>query len=144
MVHENEVWEGVAVESSENHKLDYTLNQVHFSFYLFPDYPDHNNPELANTFKVWESLRKIFNIVGGIGERGLEQNGLFTCHKPFCARKVACIGLCRNNVAMWVIDPLKFSTEFNQHSSFAHEPMHDVMHQLGELSTMLVMLESQV
>jgi hypothetical protein len=50
----------------------HTLNQVHLPFYLFPDYPDHDNPELANIFIVWKSLRKTLNIVGrvGIGGRG--------------------------------------------------------------------------
>ncbi|KAJ6563259.1 hypothetical protein DFH09DRAFT_1082319 [Mycena vulgaris] len=41
----------------------YTLNEVDLPFYLFPNYPDHNNPELVNIFKSWESLRKTLNIL---------------------------------------------------------------------------------
>ncbi|KAJ6499835.1 hypothetical protein DFH09DRAFT_1102906 [Mycena vulgaris] len=74
----------------------YTLNEVHLPFYLFPNYPDHNNPELANIFKSWESLRKTLSIVGreGIGltlacrAGGLGvacTNGLATC-KEFLGR----------------------------------------------------------
>ncbi|KAJ6533867.1 hypothetical protein DFH09DRAFT_1092242 [Mycena vulgaris] len=42
----------------------FTLNEAHLPFYLFPNYPDHNNPELATVFKSWESLRKTLNIIG--------------------------------------------------------------------------------
>ncbi|KAJ6521550.1 hypothetical protein DFH09DRAFT_1097695 [Mycena vulgaris] len=42
----------------------HTLNEAHLPFYLFPNYPDHNNPELATVFKSWESLRKTLNIIG--------------------------------------------------------------------------------
>ncbi|KAJ7925728.1 hypothetical protein B0H13DRAFT_1862810 [Mycena leptocephala] len=30
----------------------YTFNEVHLPFYLFPGYPDYNDPELANVFKA--------------------------------------------------------------------------------------------
>ncbi|KAF8148512.1 hypothetical protein K438DRAFT_1779583 [Mycena galopus ATCC 62051] len=36
------------------HAMLYTLNEAHLPFYLFPDYCDHNNLELANIFKAWE------------------------------------------------------------------------------------------
>ncbi|KAJ6565287.1 hypothetical protein DFH09DRAFT_1079391 [Mycena vulgaris] len=45
----------------------HTLNEAHLPFYLFPNYPDHNNPELATVFKSWESLRKTLNIIGRVG-----------------------------------------------------------------------------
>jgi hypothetical protein len=68
MVRENEVWEGVAVESSENHKLD-TYNVIYtqsssFVILSIPRLPDHNNPELVNTFKEWESLRNTHKNFG--------------------------------------------------------------------------------
>jgi hypothetical protein len=34
------------------HKMLYTFNAVHLPFYLFPGYPDYNDPELANVFKA--------------------------------------------------------------------------------------------
>jgi hypothetical protein len=56
VVCENQVLAGMGEETFGNHGLD-TYNVIyiqcrHLPFYLFPGYPDYNDPELANVFKA--------------------------------------------------------------------------------------------